>query len=158
MQPSTSPSPVRATSFANILAEVPQQLGHFFWMSLVAIYPAVHFGSGWILLILLGVELMSFNIHAEEHHKGQSWLRAPLWIFLGIILTISGVVMLVLHHLAALPYLPTLIIGTQAVSFAIHRLAHRHADHHWPEVWSLFKCGQLILSGCGVAFIPFFLF
>ena len=135
-----------------VLAQVPNQLGHFFWMALIAVFPSVWFESYWVAVLLFGVELMSFNLHAGWHHKGESWLEHSLWGWLGVAIWSVALVAAVLEaSLLPITYY-LLIAGTQVASYAIHRWFHRAPDELWPRPWPPGRCVHQIIFGLAVAY------
>ncbi len=147
MHPSLPSSLVRLQMISFFLRHtLPPQIGHFFWMVLVAICIGWLFASGWIVFLVLSVELVSFFAHAINHHDGESWFTIPFWPFFGLLGSAIAVTGLCYSPiLLALSFL--IIPGSQVTSYGIHRLAHRRPSENWSTVWSVARCVRFISAG-----------
>lgn len=103
------------------------QLGHLLWMSLLAVVLMLAGAAPGLALLVMGVELTSFNLHQARHHPNDGWLRHHLWFDLGVILSIAAIVLMSRALLDI--RLVCVVAGSQFFSYAIHRLIHE--DWHW---------------------------
>ncbi len=142
-----------------LVSDIPNQLGHFLWMAIVFAFPIWWTGSWWLGSFLLGLELLSFFLHVGEHHEG-AWLDYPgVGMVAAVLLVLSPVGECHQSGVIALGLYPIIGIGTQMVSYAIHRLVHRkQRDELWPEPWSIGRCLAMISTGLVVAYVPVLLY
>lgn len=137
-----------------LVSDIPNQLGHFLWMVIVFAFPIWWTGSWWLGVFLLGVELLTFFLHVGEHHEG-AWLDYPVVSMVAVVLLVFSPVGE--YHqggVIALGLCPIIGVGTQMVSYAIHRLVHRkQRDELWPVPWSVGRCLTVIAVGLIIAYV-----
>ena len=103
--------------------KISSEFEHLFWMFTLSAASALWSGNVWLIPLILGVELMSINLHSGTHHTQDGWLRHDTWGWIGLTVWAASSYGIIMRGFPVPSYYLTLICS-QLFSLSAHRLEH----------------------------------